>query len=80
MDYITVRQAAEKWGISIRRVQQFCEAGRIEGMARFGVDYMIPKDAEKPADGRYKAEKLKKQKAKAVKADERETNNSRRND
>jgi hypothetical protein len=55
MDYITVKQAAEKWGLKIRRVQQFCELGRIEGAERFGSHaWMIPKDAKKPADTRYK--------------------------
>ena len=52
MDYISVKSASEKWGISERRIQKLCEENRIEGILRFGRAWMIPKDAEKPADGR----------------------------
>lgn len=31
MDYITAKEAAEKWGISQRRVQLLCEQGRVAG-------------------------------------------------
>ena len=48
-DYISVQQAAEKWGISERRIQKLCEENRIEGALRFGHAWAIPKDAEKPA-------------------------------
>ena len=34
MDYITTKQAAEKWGISERRVQVLCVQGRIKGAVR----------------------------------------------
>lgn len=30
MDYLTAKQAAEKWNISPRRVQVLCEQGRIK--------------------------------------------------
>lgn len=53
-DYISVHQAAEKWGISERRIQKLCEENRIEGALRFGHAWAIPKDAEKPADLRKK--------------------------
>ena len=52
LDYISVKEAAEKWGISERRVQKLCEGSRIEGMVRFGHAWMIPKSAERPADQR----------------------------
>ena len=54
MDYITARQAAEKWGVSLRWVQVYLKDGRIDGAIRFGRDWMIPKDAKKPVDGRLK--------------------------
>ena len=54
---MTVSEAAEKWNISIRRVQKLCEETRIDGASRFGKSYMIPKDAEKPADARIKSGK-----------------------
>ena len=52
MDYITVRQTVEKWGISERRIQKLCEEKRIDGVLRFGRSWMIPKGADKPADAR----------------------------
>ncbi|MBQ0010411.1 MAG: Fic family protein [Ruminococcus sp.] len=54
MNYIKVSQAAEKWGLSPRRVRILCAEGKIEGCIRKGNLYMIPEDAEKPLDGRYK--------------------------
>jgi hypothetical protein len=52
MEYIKVSEAAERWRISAHRVQELCKMGKIEGAVRFGRDWMIPRDAEKPADGR----------------------------
>ena len=57
MNYISTAQAAEKWGISERRVQRLCEDGRIEGAFRFSRVWAIPKDAPKPADPRRKSDK-----------------------
>lgn len=57
MEYISVSEAAKKWGISERRVQKLCEENRIQGLSRFSYMWMIPKDAEKPADGRTKPQK-----------------------
>jgi hypothetical protein len=54
MDYISTKEAAEKWGISERRVQKLCEDNRIPGVIRFSRVWAIPKDTEKPADGRQK--------------------------
>lgn len=54
MEYIKVSKAAEKWEISARRVRILCAEGKIPGVIRNGNLYMIPSDAEKPRDGRYK--------------------------
>jgi len=54
MDYISVREAAEKWGVSERWVQKFCVEDRIPGVQRFGHSWMIPKDALRPNDLRRK--------------------------
>lgn len=59
MDYISALEAAKKWGISERRVQKLCEENRIPGVVRFSHMWMIPKNAEKPKDGRYKSNRLK---------------------
>jgi len=52
MEYITVKQASERWGISDRRVRVLCEEGRIQGVVRKGRSYLIPADTLKPIDGR----------------------------
>ena len=52
MDYITAREAAEKWGVSERRINQYCTQGRVPGAERFGGAWAIPADAEKPGDPR----------------------------
>jgi len=54
-DYIQLKEAAEKWNISVRRVQTLCATNRIPGVFRMGRDWMIPGDAQKPMDGRSKA-------------------------
>ena len=52
MDYISIADAAGKWGITRRRVQVLCNEGRIPGLTKFGKAWAIPKDAKKPADAR----------------------------
>lgn len=54
MHYIHAKEAAELWGLSVHRVQEFCKHGRIEGAKRFGNNWMIPSDASRPLDGRRK--------------------------
>lgn len=61
MEYISVKEAAAKWGISIRRVQALCAKNRIDGAYRLGDVWAIPKDAAKPIDGRTKGSRIKKQ-------------------
>ncbi len=55
--YITVKQIAEKWGISDRRVRILCSEGKIPGAYQAGRSWKIPYDAIKPTDGRYKNKK-----------------------
>lgn len=52
MNYIKVSQAAQKWGISPRRVRLLCSQNRIDGVIQKGKLYMIPENAQKPIDGR----------------------------
>lgn len=53
--YMTAKEAAEKWGISDRRIRILCSEGKIPGAFQEGRGWKIPIDAEKPADGRYRA-------------------------
>ncbi len=52
MKYITIKEAAQKWGISERTVQTLCSAGRVPGAEKFGGSWAIPENAEKPGDPR----------------------------
>ncbi|MBE6639530.1 MAG: helix-turn-helix transcriptional regulator [Ruminococcaceae bacterium] len=54
MEYIKIEEAASKWGLSIRRVQDLCKMGRVCGAKRFGTNWMVPADALRPVDGRKK--------------------------
>lgn len=46
--YMTTKEAAKKWGISVRQVQNHCKNGRIKDIQRIGTNYLIPVDAIKP--------------------------------
>ena len=59
MEYMTTKEAAEKWGIKIRRVQALCDNGKIEDASRLGQIWVIPRSTPKPIDGRTKAAKQK---------------------
>ena len=51
-NYRFTQEMAEKWGVSERRINQYCAEGRILGAQRVGKAWAIPADAEKPADPR----------------------------
>ena len=60
MDYMALKEAAEKWGVTPRRVTYYCAAGRIPGAVKMAGVWLIPKNAEKPIDGRTKQGKAEK--------------------
>ena len=53
--FITAKQAAEKWGMSDRRVRILCAEGKVPGAFQEGRSWKIPMNAVKPADGRFKS-------------------------
>ncbi len=55
-EYMTAQEAAERWQISVRRVQRLCKENRIDGVLNINRVWLIPKDAEKPADARFKSQ------------------------
>ncbi len=57
MEYMTIKEASEKWGLSERRLQEICELDKVPGVTKFGRAWAIPKDAEKPSDMRIKSGK-----------------------
>nr|WP_288570350.1 DNA-binding protein [uncultured Sellimonas sp.] len=54
MDYMTLREASEKWGVSSRQVNYYCVDGRILGAVKMAGVWLIPKGTDKPVDRRYK--------------------------
>ena len=55
MDYMTLKEAAEKWGVTPRRVNYYCADGRIPGaVEKWPVFGCFLKTAEKPTDRRRK--------------------------
>lgn len=64
--YLSIREAAEKWGVSGRRINQYCSEGRIPGAQRFGKSWAIPADAEKPEDPRRTRQQTKSTPAEAA--------------
>ena len=54
MVYMSLKEAAEKWGVTPRRVNYYCAGGRIPGAVKMAGVWLIPKNAEKPIDGRTK--------------------------
>ena len=54
MNYMTLKEASEKWGVTPRRINYYCSAGRIPGAIKMATIWLIPKDADKPIDGRTK--------------------------
>jgi len=59
MEYMTAKEAAQKWNITVCRVQVLCAQGRIQGAMRLGNIWAIPKDAKKPNDARSKTDRRK---------------------
>ena len=51
---MTVKQAAVKWNITPRRVQEMIREGRIESVQKIGTTQVMPDDTKKPLDLRYK--------------------------
>ena len=57
MEYLTTTEMAKIWGLSSRRIGVLCSEGRIDGAIKKGKMWLLPADANKPADTRYKENK-----------------------
>lgn len=55
MEYLSIRQTSEKWGLSGRRINELCVENRIPGAMKIGYYWAIPADAERPKDERIKS-------------------------
>ncbi|MEG2711542.1 MAG: Fic family protein [Clostridia bacterium] len=56
MEYMTIKEASEKWSIGERRIRKLIQDGRVEGAVKQGMNWTIPKDKSKPIDKRNKIE------------------------
>ena len=54
MEYLTTVEMSEKWNITSRRIGVLCSEGRVAGAVKKGKTWLIPSDAVKLADRRYK--------------------------
>lgn len=63
MEYKSIREMADEWGISKRRIQVLCSENRIEGAVRIGYLWAIQANAKKPKAVRIKSEKYRKNKS-----------------
>lgn len=52
VEYMTVKDAAQRWNVTERLVQRLCAEGRIEGAVKFGRSWGVPVNARKPNDPR----------------------------
>ena len=57
MDYITIKEASEKWNVTVRAITYHVVAGRIKGAIKKGNLWLLPANTEKPADLRFKINK-----------------------
>ncbi len=51
-EYMTIKETADIWDLTTRRVQKMCADGRIDGAKKFGNAWAIPRSAQRPSDAR----------------------------
>lgn len=66
--YVSIKEIAQDWGVTPRRVQELCTAGRIEGAGKLGREWAIPVGAKKPDDMRITSGEYRNWRKKASKA------------
>lgn len=55
--YITVQEAAEKWGVTPRQVQILCKENKIVDTMRKSRIWIIPENAKKPTKSKQTSNK-----------------------
>ena len=56
----TAKELSQIWGVSVRMITLMCTEGKLPGAKKFGNSWVIPKDIEKPIDGRTREAKVSK--------------------
>ncbi len=54
MDYISMKEAADKWGLTSRMVNYYCANSRIKGAVKISSVWVIPGYVPQPLGGRKK--------------------------
>ena len=54
MNYLTVKEIAAQWEVSVTSVSRYCAEEKIPGAKKEKGKWLIPSDAQKPADARKK--------------------------
>lgn len=52
MEYISVKDTADKWGLTPRMVVYHCVNNRIQGAQKLSGVWLVPRDADRPEDRR----------------------------
>lgn len=52
MEWISVKEAADKWGLTPRMVVYHCVSGRIKDVQKIAGVWLLPRDAARPEDRR----------------------------
>lgn len=55
VEYMTLKEASGKWGVTPRRINYYCSDGRVPGAEKKGTMWLIPANAEKTVDERFKS-------------------------
>ena len=55
--FLSVKEVARKWNVSVRWVNQYIQEGRVPGVERFGKSWAVPEEAVKPERQRPGAKK-----------------------
>jgi len=56
-DYLSIKELADKWQVTIKYVQRLCRQGSIQGAIKIRGRWFIPVDAARPNDNRVKSGK-----------------------
>ena len=54
MNYISLKELAEKWDISIKYLQTLARTGMLEGAIKQDHKWMVPEDIKRPTDHRVR--------------------------
>jgi len=52
IEYKSIKEVADDWGVTVRRVQMLCNSGKLEGVKKYGRSWLIPSNVERPVDNR----------------------------